>query len=68
MIQSPSTFCERQLEDACHNETREFTLGFDSTVITVTCNRPSVTALTNFTNTMHEILLNLLNDNQENQD
>lgn len=45
--------------------TKTFQLNLDGIVVTVTCNRPSTSALTNFTRTLHEILLKLVHENQE---
>lgn len=52
---------KRQVQ--CHHDgTKTITLHAESVVLTVTCNRPSPAALEKFTCTLHEILLNLLDD------
>ncbi|KUO95818.1 hypothetical protein [Ferroacidibacillus organovorans] len=53
-------------EVQCHDDgTKTMTLHVESIVVTVTCNRPSSAALEQFTHTLHEILLNLLDDSTQ---
>lgn len=45
--------------------TKTVMLYVDSVVVTLTCNRPSPAALEKFTHTLHEVLLNLLDDSTQ---
>lgn len=65
MILLPPSAQPRQREDDGSSPTKTFTMHLDSVVLSVSCNRPSTTAVENFTNTLHEILLNLLDDSSE---
>ncbi|WDL96742.1 hypothetical protein [Alicyclobacillus sp. ALC3] len=62
-MKQTSTPAPRQGDDE-QVGTKTFQLNLDGVVVTVTCNRPSTSALTNFTSTLHEILLKVVHKNQ----
>jgi len=58
----PAPSCQRRQEQYHDDGSKTLTLHLDSAVVTVTCNRPSPAALDKFTHTLHEILLNMVDD------
>ncbi|QSO52812.1 hypothetical protein JZ785_02460 [Alicyclobacillus curvatus] len=63
-MSTTSTPAQKQGDDE-HVETNTFHLNLDGVMVSVTCNRPSASAITNFTKTLHTILLNLFHENEK---